>query len=77
MILYILPFMSVQSGITKEPIDDDDDDPIISSINQVDWEFIFFNKNVHQQVYIFNKTISSQILFQINMSPLMIRILLG
>ena len=77
MILYILPFMSVQSGITKEPIDDDDDDPIISSINQVDWEFIFFNKNVHQQVYIFNKTISSQILFQINMSPLIIRILLG
>ena len=68
--------MSVQSGITKEPIDDDDD-AIISSINQVDWEFIFFNKNVHQQVYIFNKTISSQILFQINMSPLMIRILLG
>ena len=77
MILYILPFMSVQSGITKEPIDDDDDDAIISSINQVDWEFIFFNKNVHQQVYIFNKTISSQILFQINMSPLIIRILLG
>ena len=68
--------MSVQSGITKEPIDDDDD-AIISSINQVDWEFIFFNKNVHQQVYIFNKTISSQILFQINMSPLIIRILLG
>ena len=77
MILYILPFMSVQSGITKEPIDDDDDDAIISSINQVDWEFIFFNKNVHQQVYIFNKTISSQILFQINMSPLIIMILLG
>ena len=68
--------MSIQSGITKEPIDDDDD-AIISSINQVDWEFIFFNKNVHQQVYIFNKTISSQILFQINMSPLIIRILLG
>ena len=53
-------------------------DAIISSINQVDWEFLFFNKNVHQQVYIFNKTlISSQILFQINMSPLTIRILLG
>ena len=53
-------------------------DAITSSINQVDWEFIFFNKNVHQQVYIFNKTlISSQILFQINISPLTIRILLG
>ena len=32
-------------------------DAIISSINQVDWEFLFFNKNVHQQVYIFNKTL--------------------
>ena len=36
-------------------------DAIISSVNQVDWEFLFFNKNVHQKVYIFNKTlISSQ-----------------
>ena len=32
-------------------------DAIISSINQADWEFLFFNKNVHQQVYIFNKTL--------------------
>ena len=34
-------------------------DAIISSINQVDWEFLFSNKNVHQQVYIFNKTLMS------------------
>ena len=30
---------------------------VISSINQVDWEFLFVNKNVHQQVCIFNKTL--------------------
>ena len=32
-------------------------DAIISSINQVDGEFLFINKNVHQQVSIFNKTL--------------------
>ena len=32
-------------------------DAIINSINQVDWEFLFFNKNVHQQVNIFNITL--------------------
>ena len=32
-------------------------DAIIYSLNQIDWEFLFFNKNVHQQVYIFNKTL--------------------
>ena len=30
---------------------------IITAINQVDWKFMFSNKNVHQQVNIFNKTI--------------------
>ena len=32
-------------------------DTIINSINQVDWKFLFFNKNVQKQVYIFNKTL--------------------
>ena len=32
-------------------------DAIINSINQVDWEFLFFNKNVHQQVNIFTRTL--------------------
>ena len=32
-------------------------DAIINSIYQVDWEFLFSNKNVHQQVNIFNKTL--------------------
>ena len=32
-------------------------DAIINSINQVDWEFLYLNKNVHQQVYTFNKTL--------------------
>ena len=36
------------------------DDAIISSINQTDWEFLFFNKNIHQQVYIFNKTLMNK-----------------
>ena len=31
---------------------------IINSINQVDWEFVFYNKNVQQQVNIFNKTMN-------------------
>ena len=35
-------------------------DAIISSINQTDWEFLFFNKNIHQQVYIFNKTLMNK-----------------
>ena len=30
---------------------------VISSINQANWKFIFVNKNVHQQVCIFNKTL--------------------
>ena len=30
---------------------------ITTAINQVDWEFIFSNKDVHQQMSIFNKTI--------------------
>ena len=30
-------------------------DSIINSINQVDWEFHFFNRDVHQQVNIINK----------------------
>ena len=34
-----------------------DTDAIINSINQVDWKFLFFSKNVHQQVNIFNKTL--------------------
>ena len=32
-------------------------DAIINPINQVDWEFLYLNKNVHQQVYKFNKTL--------------------
>ena len=32
-------------------------DTIINSINQVDWKFFYLNKNVHQQVYKFNKTL--------------------
>ena len=32
-------------------------DAIINSVTQVDWEFLFLNKNNHQQVNIFNKTL--------------------
>ena len=35
-------------------------DAIISSINQTDWGFLFFNKNIHQQVYIINKTLMNK-----------------
>ena len=46
-------------------------------INQVDWEFLFLNKNVHQQVKIFNKTLIDIFsnFIPINMSLLTIRIL--
>ena len=48
-------------------------------INQVDWEFLFLNKNVHQQVKIFNKTLIDIFsnFIPINMSLLTIRILNG
>ena len=32
-------------------------DAIINSINQVDWEILFFNENMYQQFNIFNKTL--------------------
>ena len=32
-------------------------DAIINSINHVDWEFLFFNRYVHQQVNIINKSL--------------------
>ena len=30
---------------------------ITTAMNQIDWKFIFYYKNVHQQINIFNKTI--------------------
>ena len=42
--------MNFQFGITRV-----NTDAIIDSINQIDWDFFFFFKNVHQQINIFNK----------------------
>ena len=43
--------MKVQSGITKYS------DENAKALDQVDWNFLFFNKNVHEQVSILNRTL--------------------
>ena len=52
MIVYSLPYENLVWEYRRT-----NTDVISNSINQVDWEFLFFNKNVHQQVKIFNKTL--------------------
>ena len=52
MIVYLPPYESLVWDYKRA-----NNDAIINSINQADWELLFFNKNVHQQVYIFNKTL--------------------
>ena len=40
---------------------------MVKALDQIDWNFLFFNKNVHQQISILNKTlIFFQISFQTN-----------
>ena len=52
MIVYPPPYESLVWDYKRA-----NNDAIINSINQANWEFLFFNNNVHQQVYIFSKTL--------------------
>ena len=52
MIVYPPPYESLVWDYKRA-----NNDAIINSINQANWEFLFFNDNVHQQVYIFSKTL--------------------
>ena len=45
-----------------------DENAIAKALDQADWNFLFFNKNFHEQVSILNRTLIKvfSILFQIN-----------
>ena len=45
-----------------------DENAIAKALDEADWHFLFFNKNVHEQVSILNRTLIKvfSILFQIN-----------